>query len=78
MGHLARKFCSNLQQKQPELGITDIDVLCVHIAGLCHDLGEKINANCVVIVASNKSLKSITQFVLCERCVVMHARCTER
>ena len=37
---LAFKMASNLKVKQPELGITSIDVLCVTIAGLCHDLGH--------------------------------------
>ena len=39
-GQLAFKMSSNLKIKQPELGITSQDVLCVTIAGLCHDLGH--------------------------------------
>lgn len=38
--HLAGKFARALQKGQPELGITEEDILCVEIAGLCHDLGE--------------------------------------
>ena len=37
--YLAGEFARMLQTKQPELRITDKDVLCVEIAGLIHDLG---------------------------------------
>jgi hypothetical protein len=40
VGHLAGELVETLQKKQPELDITDKDVLCIKIAGLCHDLGE--------------------------------------
>ena len=39
VGYLAGELVEMLQRKQPELDITDKDVLCVKIAGLCHDLG---------------------------------------
>ena len=38
--HLAGEVMKNLMTKQPELGLTDKDLLCVQIAGLCHDLGK--------------------------------------
>lgn len=37
---LGGKLASRLREIQPELGITDADVLCVQLAGLCHDLGH--------------------------------------
>lgn len=40
VAHLAEKFAMQLQAVQPALQITAIDVLCVKVAGLCHDLGH--------------------------------------
>ena len=40
VSHLAREFATNLRIKQPGLGITDADILCVEIAGLVHDIGH--------------------------------------
>ena len=36
---MAGELLEALRIKQPELEITDKDLLCVKIAGLCHDLG---------------------------------------
>jgi HD superfamily phosphohydrolase len=37
---LAEKVVKNLRDHQPELNITPNDLLCVTVAGLCHDLGH--------------------------------------
>nr|4QG4_A Chain A, Deoxynucleoside triphosphate triphosphohydrolase SAMHD1 [Homo sapiens]4QG4_B Chain B, Deoxynucleoside triphosphate triphosphohydrolase SAMHD1 [Homo sapiens]4QG4_C Chain C, Deoxynucleoside triphosphate triphosphohydrolase SAMHD1 [Homo sapiens]4QG4_D Chain D, Deoxynucleoside triphosphate triphosphohydrolase SAMHD1 [Homo sapiens] len=39
VGYLAGCLVHALGEKQPELQISERDVLCVQIAGLCHDLG---------------------------------------
>lgn len=40
VAELAARLAQNIQTKQPQLGVTDMDILCVRIAGLCHDLGH--------------------------------------
>lgn len=38
--HLAGKLVEAIRRRQADLGITPKDVLCVQIAGLCHDIGH--------------------------------------
>lgn len=40
VAYLAQLLVTMLRRNQPELNITDSDVLCAEIAGLCHDLGH--------------------------------------
>ena len=40
VSHLAGQLVRAIRSGQPDLEITDKDVLCVEIAGLCHDLGH--------------------------------------
>ncbi|XP_078336253.1 deoxynucleoside triphosphate triphosphohydrolase SAMHD1-like [Crassostrea virginica] len=40
VSHLAGQLAESLRQRQPNLDISNTDILCVQIAGLCHDLGH--------------------------------------
>jgi HD superfamily phosphohydrolase len=40
VAYLARYFVNHLKSRQPELNLTEVDCLCVELAGLIHDLGH--------------------------------------
>ena len=40
VAYLAEKVINKIRRAQPDLAITDVDVMCVKMAGLCHDLGH--------------------------------------
>lgn len=49
VGYLAGQLVRALNERQPELLITRRDILCVQIAGLCHDLGESAHSHIISV-----------------------------
>nr|MBA3286088.1 HD domain-containing protein [Nitrosopumilus sp.] len=46
VSYLAEKFLRRIRKNQPELQITDRDIQCVRVAGLCHDIGHGPFSHC--------------------------------
>lgn len=70
VAYLAGELVRTLQQNQEDLKITERHILCVQIAGLCHDLGER---GCVgtqiatpVVTYSKKRYQECVIFVACD------------
>jgi HD superfamily phosphohydrolase len=42
VSYVAGKWARHLRRTQPELGITEDDIMVVQLAGLCHDLGHGV------------------------------------
>tara|TARA_B110000305_G_C19249061_1_gene543812 strand:- start:272 stop:685 length:414 start_codon:yes stop_codon:yes gene_type:complete len=40
VAHLAERLARKIKDKQKSLKITEKDIMCVKLAGLCHDLGH--------------------------------------
>jgi hypothetical protein len=54
VGHLSNTLINKFRTEQPELEITEDEVRCVTLAGLCHDLGEYCSC-CVMFTQIRKS-----------------------
>merc|ERR1719453_130569 len=46
----------SIRERQPELDITDIDVLCIALAGLCHDVGHPCYSHTFETFMKKKSM----------------------
>lgn len=57
VSYLAGLLLSNIKQKQPELNITDHDILLIKIAGLLHDIGHACYSHYFDML-----LKQLTEF----------------
>jgi len=61
VAHLAESMCRRLQASQPKLNISDKDVLCVKLAGLCHDLGHGVYSHVYEEFVNNKVKKYLNK-----------------
>ncbi|KAK3753670.1 hypothetical protein RRG08_061626 [Elysia crispata] len=56
--HLAGTFMRQLYNCQPELGITERDIFCVQVAGLCHDLAKQSEDDSTEVQTSGLSMSN--------------------
>ena len=61
VSYLCGLLVSNIKNKQPELYITDRDIILVKIAGLCHDLGHACFSHFFDDYFLNNKLKGTTK-----------------
>ena len=68
VAHLAEKMASHLQKTQPELSVTDDDVLCVALAGLVHDIGHGPFSHMFEEFVERVDAKARTRMPICPPC----------
>ena len=64
VSHLAGQLAESLRQRQPNLEISNTDILCVQIAGLCHDLGMNFIVGFQNLLCSNMTVSRTLKYVL--------------